>query len=154
LAGAPSSEGAAAGEAKAGEGGSVPDGSGAGPVAGVAARDAKRALARELVAWLHSPEAAAAAEQQFERVHVEHAAPDDVEEARFDAHEDGLLHLPSVISEAFGVSRAEARRLIDAGGVTLGDTRLAAGEHDVPAERADGQLLKVGKRRFRRLRAR
>ncbi len=26
------------------------------------------------------------------------------------------------------------------------------GEHDVPAERAEGQVLKVGKRRFRRLR--
>ena len=87
-------------------------------------------------------------------MHVEHAAPDDVEEARFDAHEDGLLHLPSVISEAFGVSRAEARRLIDAGGVTLGETRLAPGEHDVAVELADGELLKVGKRRFRRLRAR
>jgi tyrosyl-tRNA synthetase len=127
---------------------------GASAASGVAARDAKRALARELVAWLHSPEAAAAAEQQFERVHVEHAAPDEVEEARFDADGEGLLHLPGVISEAFGVSRAEARRLIDAGGVTLGDTRLAAGEHDVAAERADGQLLKVGRRRFRRLRPR
>ena len=46
-----------------------------------------------------------------------------------------------------------ARRLIDQGGVTLGASQLAAGEHDVPLERADGQLLKVGKRRFRRLRA-
>ncbi len=152
--GAPPSEDAAAGEVEAGEGGDVPGGSGAASAAGVAARDAKRALARELVAWLHSPEAAAAAEQQFERVHVERAAPDDVEEARFDAHGDGLLHLPSVISEAFGISRAEARRLIDAGGVTLGETRLAAGEHDVAVERADGELLKVGRRRFRRLRAR
>ena len=51
------------------------------------------------------------------------------------------------------MSRSEARRLIDQGGVTLGETQLAAGEHDVPAERADGQILRVGKRRFRRLRA-
>ena len=154
FAGAPSAAGAAAGEIRVGDSGAERDGAGAAQATGVAARDAKRALARDLVAWLHSPGAAADAEQQFERVHVEHAAPDEVEEARFDAHGDGLLHLPGVISDAFGVSRAEARRLIDAGGVTLGETRLGAGEHDVPAERADGELLKVGKRRFRRLRAR
>src|SRR5438552_1198815 len=39
------------------------------------------------------------------------------------------------------------------GGVTLGDIQLAAGEHDVALARADGQVLKVGRRRFRRLRA-
>jgi tyrosyl-tRNA synthetase len=64
-----------------------------------------------------------------------------------------MLHLPGLIAEEFGVSRSEARRLIDQGGATLGDVALAKGEHDVPAERAEGQVLKVGKRRFRRLRA-
>jgi hypothetical protein len=37
--------------------------------------------------------------------------------------------------------------------VVLGEQALGAGEHDVALERADGALLKVGKRRFRRLRA-
>jgi tyrosyl-tRNA synthetase len=53
----------------------------------------------------------------------------------------------------FGMSSSQARRLIDEGGVTLGEAPLAPGEYDVPGERADGQVLKVGKRRFRRLRA-
>ena len=43
--------------------------------------------------------------------------------------------------------------MIDQGGVTLGGSVLGKGEHDVAAERADGQVLKVGKRRFARLRA-
>src|SRR5206468_663482 len=30
---------------------------------------------------------------------------------------------------------------------------LAPGEHDVPSERAEGKLLRVGRRRFRRLRS-
>jgi tyrosyl-tRNA synthetase len=120
---------------------------------GLSARDAKRALARELVAWLHSPEDAAAAERHFDRVFVEREAPEEIEEATFDS-DGGLVHLPVLIAEQFGTSRSEARRLIDQGGVTLGDSQLAAGEHDVPAERADGQVLKVGRRRFRRLRAR
>ncbi|MCW3057004.1 MAG: tyrosyl-tRNA synthetase [Solirubrobacterales bacterium] len=115
-------------------------------------RDAKRALARALVAWLSSEEQAAAAERHFDRVFVERAAPEQIEEARFDGN-DGVVHLPGLIAQEFGLSRSEARRLIDQGGVTLGEVQLTAGEHDVPAERADGQVLKVGRRRFRRLRA-
>ncbi|HEX4187342.1 MAG TPA: tyrosine--tRNA ligase [Solirubrobacteraceae bacterium] len=118
---------------------------------GRSARDAKRELARDLVAWLHSPEDAEAAERHFDRVFVEHEAPEQIEEATFDGG-GGLIHVPLVISEQFGVSRSEARRLIDQGGVTLGEVPLAPGEHDVEAARADGQVLKVGRRRFRRLR--
>ena len=114
-------------------------------------RDAKRALARALVAWLYSEEDAAAAERRFDRVHLEHRVPEDIEEASFES-DGGMLHLPGLIAEEFGVSRSEARRLIDQGGVTLGEAQLEPGEHDVPPERADGQVLKVGRRRFRRLR--
>ncbi|HEV2943974.1 MAG TPA: tyrosine--tRNA ligase [Solirubrobacteraceae bacterium] len=119
---------------------------------GAGARDAKRALARDLVSWLHSEDAAAAAERHFERVVVEKDAPEEIEETVI-ASDNGVVHLPGVIAEAFGISRSEARRLIDQGGVSLGDATLGAGEHDVPLERASGQLLKVGRRRFRRLRA-
>ncbi len=116
------------------------------------ARDAKRALARDIVAWLHSPQDAQDAERHFDRVFVRHEAPEEVREATFDGA-DGVVHLPSLMAEEFGLSRSEARRLIDQGGVTLGDRQLAAGEHDVAAELADGEILKVGKRRFRKLRA-
>jgi tyrosyl-tRNA synthetase len=128
-------------------------GEGAPPLDGRSARDAKRALAREIVAWLHSDEDAEVAERRFERVHVEHAEPEEIAEAHA-AVEDGTVHLPGLIATEFGVSRSEARRLIDQGAVTLGGEQLGDGEHDVPAERADGQVLKVGRRRFRRLRAR
>jgi tyrosyl-tRNA synthetase len=123
------------------------------PAAKPSARDAKRALARGLVTWLHSADAADAAERHFDRVFVAHEAPAEIEEASFDS-DGGVVHLPSVIAQEFGISRSEARRLIDQGGVTLGESALAAGEHDVSGERADGEVLKVGKRRFRRLRAR
>jgi tyrosyl-tRNA synthetase len=115
-------------------------------------RDSKRALARELVRWLYSAEDAAAAECHFDRVFVERELPDTIEDARF--HSDaGLVHLPGVMADEFEISRSQARRLIDQGAVTLGGAQLAAGEHDVSAARADGQVLKVGSRRFRRLRA-
>jgi len=116
-------------------------------------RDAKRALARKIVASLYSQAQAQQAEQEFDRVHIEHAAPETVSDARVRVGEDGMVHLPEAMAEAFGISRSEARRLIDQGGVTLGESVLGKGEHDVAAERADGQVMKVGKRRFRRLRA-
>jgi tyrosyl-tRNA synthetase len=118
----------------------------------LSARDTKRALARGVVSWLHSEREADAAERNFDRVHVERKAPEEIAPAGFSA-DGGMVHIPAVIAAEFGISRSEARRLIDQGGVMLGDSPLAAGEHDVAVARADGQLLKVGKRRFRRLKA-
>ncbi len=118
----------------------------------LAPRDAKRALARALVVWLHSEEAAAAAERHFDRVFVQRGVPDELQEAHFQCL-DGMLHLPGLIAREFGMSRSEARRVVDQGGVTLDEQQLAPGEHDVPCSRADGRVLKVGRRRFRRLRA-
>jgi tyrosyl-tRNA synthetase len=125
--------------------------------AGLPPRDAKRLLARELVSWLHSSARATTAEADFDRLFVDHRPPDDMPELTVSP--DGVsadgrrtVHLPAVIARAFSVSRSEGRRLIDGGGVSLGEAQLAAGDHDVPVDRADGAVLKVGKRRFVRLR--
>ncbi len=115
-------------------------------------RDAKRELARGLVGWLYSPEQASEAERHFDRVFVQRGAPEEIEEASV-ACEDGVVHLPGVIASVFGLSRSEARRLIDQGGVTLSEVPLTGGEHDVACARADGAVLRVGRRRFVRLRA-
>jgi tyrosyl-tRNA synthetase len=132
----------------------APEGDGSsGGGANLSPRDAKRALARRLVAWLHSEAAAADAESHFDRVFVQRGVPAEVQDAHFECSE-GMVHLPGLIAREFGLSRSEARRMIDQGGVSLGESPVAAGSHDVPCEQADGQILKVGKRRFRRLRAR
>ncbi len=118
----------------------------------LSARDAKRLLARELVAWLHGEDAGAAAEAHFDRVFVAHDAPEEIEEASFTPGGNGSVHLPELIAEEFGISRSEARRLIDGGGVWLDDQQLAPGEHDLTAERLEGRVMRLGRRRFRRLR--
>ena len=115
-------------------------------------RDDKHALAHGIVAALYSPGEADAAAAHFERTVVRGQEPEEIEEAGVQAR-DGSVHLPAVIEAEFGLSRSEARRLIDQGAVSLGSQPLSPGEHDVALERADGEVLRVGKRRFRRLRA-
>ncbi|HTD57579.1 MAG TPA: tyrosine--tRNA ligase [Solirubrobacteraceae bacterium] len=119
---------------------------------GAAPREAKRALAREIVAWLHSPADAEQAERQFDRVFVERGVPAQIDELVFEP-ENGVVHVPALMAGAFDMSRSEARRLIDQGGVSLDEEALVAGEHDLAPERLDGAVLRVGRRRFRRLRA-
>ncbi len=120
------------------------------PEAERAAVELKRALAGEIVARFHGDEEAAAAEQRFDRLHVERRAPDEIEEAPLPGEDP--VHLPALIAEGFGVSRSEARRLLAQGGVRLDGTVLDGGELDLPAERLDGFVLALGKRRFRRFR--
>jgi tyrosyl-tRNA synthetase len=114
---------------------------------------AKRQLGRRIVERFHDDDAAAAAEAHFDRLFVRHEAPDDVEEFEL-ASDDGVAHLPGVISDAFGVSSSEARRLLQQGGVKLDGEPVPGTGLDVEATALDGKVLQVGKRRFRRLRSR
>jgi tyrosyl-tRNA synthetase len=114
----------------------------------VAARDAKRELARSLVARFHGEDAAEDAEAAFDRLFVARELPEEIEEAVIGAN--GPVHLPELIADLFGGSRSDARRTISGGGVKLDGEPVT--ELDVPASDLDGRVLQVGKRRFRRLR--
>src|SRR4051812_1466234 len=121
------------------------------PPAGTSPRDAKHALARALVERFHGAEAAQEAASQFERVHVQRAAPEEIEELAV-AAANGTVHLPAAIADGFGMSRSDARRMLAQGGVKLDGEPLAGEDLDLPRERLDGAVLQVGKRHFRRLR--
>ena len=118
--------------------------------ASVPARDSKRAMARELCARYHGDDAAREAEEHFDRLFVERSLPDHVEEAELPPGDP--IHLPALIRDHFGVSGAEARRLIAQRGVRLDGEPLSDGELDLPAARLDGAVLQLGKRRFKRFR--
>jgi tyrosyl-tRNA synthetase len=120
------------------------------PPGDLVARDAKRLLARELVARFHSSDAADLAEAEFDRVHVGGGEPDEIDDFPVVPDEDGVVHMPAVIADAFGISRSEARRLLSQGAVHLAGGRLD--DLDVDPERIDGRVLRVGRRHFRRLR--
>jgi len=114
-------------------------------------RDAKRAMARALTARYHGDEAAAAAEERFDTLHVRRELPEEIEDFAFSA-DNGEVHIPALLAEAFGLSRSEGRRLLAQGGVKLDGTELDESRLDLPAEELDGVVLQVGKRRFKRLR--
>ena len=117
-------------------------------------RDAKRALARELVGEFAGAEAAGAAEREFDRVHREHGVPDELAEVVWAVAELGeTVHIPELIRRAFGISTSEARRAIGQGGASLDGHVVAPDALDVPARAVDGAVLKLGKRRFARVRA-
>jgi tyrosyl-tRNA synthetase len=116
------------------------------PPAGTSPRDAKRWLARAIVSRFHGPEAARAAEEQFDRVFIDQGVPDEVEVLQLPA---GAAHLPAVLADGFGLSRSEARRLLSANGVRVDGEPVS--ELDVDASELDGKVLQVGKRHFRRV---
>ncbi len=118
--------------------------------------EAKRELGRRIVDRFHGAGAGAAAEEHFNRIHVQHAVPDEIPEVElgdYRADDDGLVHLPRLIAGAFDVSSSEGRRLIQQGAVKLDGESLPAEPLDLDSDSLAGRVLQVGKRRFCRLRA-
>lgn len=125
------------------------------PDSGAPPNEAKRALARGIVERFHDAVAAAAAEEHFNRLFVERQAPEEVEEldlGPFLGDDDGQVHLPALMANAFEMSSSEARRLIGQGGAKLDGEPIPSGTLDLAPAALDGRVLQVGKRRFRRLR--
>ena len=112
-------------------------------------REAKREMAFALTARYHGEGAAAAARERFDTLHVRRELPDEIEELAFTA-ENGQVHMPALLADAFALSRSEARRLLSQGGVKLDGAELSG--LDVAAEQLDGAVLQVGRRRFKKLR--
>jgi tyrosyl-tRNA synthetase len=110
---------------------------------------AKRRLARILVERFHGAGAARTAEEHFDRLFKERAAPDEIPE--MELPDSDPVHIPALLRDAFGMSGGEARRLIAGGGVRVDGEPLEPADLDVNAERLNNAILQVGKRRFVRL---
>jgi tyrosyl-tRNA synthetase len=109
----------------------------------------KQQLARELSARFYGADAAAHAEQNFEKVFKDHGLPDDIPVHEMTAGGEDIW-LPKLLAECGMVkSTSEARRLIKQNAVSLDGAKVADTEYKVSPE---GEiLLKVGKRRFCRV---
>lgn len=116
-------------------------------------RDAKRRLAREIVALYHGPGAAMAAEEEFDAVFREGSLPADVPEVPICGAdlENGRMWCPRLIVAAgLADSTSEARRLIHQGAVRVDDRRVTDPQACVAVR--PGMVIRVGKRRFARVR--
>jgi tyrosyl-tRNA synthetase len=110
----------------------------------------KRELARDLVRQYHGDEAAPAAEAAFDRVFVHHAAPQDIAELTVPGRAAGVVGL--IVQAGLAESNGEARRLIRQGAVELEGVRVADERALLGPDGLGDGVLKVGKRRFVRLR--
>jgi tyrosyl-tRNA synthetase len=108
----------------------------------------KRELARDLVTRFHDAEAARAAEERFNRIHVEKDRPKDVERVDLDAENGGGVWIVRALTKTgLCESSSEARRMVQQGAVRIDGERVSDVDYHLPpAERA--YTVKVGKRRF------
>jgi tyrosyl-tRNA synthetase len=122
-------------------------------------RDAKANLGKMLVSLYHSPEAAEAAAEEFDRVFRDKGLPDEI--PLFEVPEDHIVHeegigyiVPNItwlITASGGASSiSQAKRLVRQGGVSL-DGQVVDESLRVPMDREE-RRLRVGKRFFRRIR--
>jgi tyrosyl-tRNA synthetase len=110
--------------------------------------EAKRALARELVARFHDAAAASRAEEEFLQQFRQKEIPDDIPIFHYVA--DTPVWICSLMTASGTVSsNGEARRLIQQGGVKLNGEKLANPDFEV--EPSGDLVLQVGKRRFARV---
>jgi tyrosyl-tRNA synthetase len=113
-------------------------------------KDVKKMLARELTARFYGDEDSARAEESFEQVFKHRGLPDNIPELILKAA-DGEIWLPKLLVEAgLTGSTSEARRMIKQQAVSLNSEKILDIEYSVQPE---GEvLIKVGKRRFARIR--
>jgi tyrosyl-tRNA synthetase len=110
---------------------------------------AKSALARQLVAQYHGDPAALEAEAEFERVFAAGGVPDEIDERELAGGARPLRTL--LVETRAAASSNDAVRLIRQGAVTVDGERADDPFRELPP-RTEPYLLKVGKRRFVRVR--
>ena len=116
-------------------------------------RDSKARLAREIVTLWHGKTKAAAAERAFARVFVDKDIPAEIPEATVGVDElkQGRIRLIKLlVLTGLAETNSEAKRLISQGGVTVDGDKVHKADADVSLK--DGVVLRVGKRRFVRVR--
>jgi len=119
----------------------------------ISPRDAKHLLARRIIAKYHGEEAASEAASRFEKMFVRHEIPDDAPEVIVpaDSFKDGRIWALKLLTVTGAApSRGEAERLLMQGAVELDGARISDPRADLIIK--DGAVLKVGKRRYLRLR--
>ena len=108
-------------------------------------REAKRELAREVVAQYYSVDEANRAQEHFDRVIVQKKAPEDLPTIEFEVPSMPLVELLLELGAA--PSKTEARRMIQQGAVQVDETKI----DDISATvefTETAVIIKAGKRKY------
>jgi tyrosyl-tRNA synthetase len=112
-------------------------------------RDVKVDLAKRIVADFYSESDARKAEEDFNARFRDKQTPGDIEERTLPS---GTWKLPKLLVELqLAPSMAEARRLIEQGGVSVDGERRTQTDTEISVTGARSFLIQVGKRRFVRV---
>jgi tyrosyl-tRNA synthetase len=109
-------------------------------------RDIKRKLARTLVSMYHTEHAAKQAETEFDKIFIKKDIPDEIPEFKIDSKNSEVNIIELIITINFAPSRAEAKRLVMQGGVSIDGKKISDFNSNLKLN--DGMILKVGKRKF------
>ncbi|MEJ7618041.1 MAG: S4 domain-containing protein, partial [Pyrinomonadaceae bacterium] len=114
-------------------------------------RDLKAELAQRIIADFHSADDARMALAEFNRIFQRKEAPAEIEERSISTGMWKLSRL--LVDAALAPSMAEARRLIEQGGVRVDGEKITRADYEANLTAGRIVLLQVGKRRFLRLHA-
>ncbi len=113
---------------------------------GLAPREAKARLAREIVALWHGKGVSEKTEQEFNRVFQERQAPSEIQGFTMEQLPMSLSVTNLVFEIGFENSKSAARRLIEQGGIKIDGKTIKDPTAVVQARR--GMVLQKGQRRF------
>ena len=113
-------------------------------------RDFKASLAKRVISDFHSDAEAAEAEAEFVRRFRNKETPEEIEERAVPAGARKLAAL--LVETGLAPSMAEARRLIEQGGVRVDGERVSNTSSEIELSDERESLIQVGKRRFLRVR--
>ncbi len=112
----------------------------------------KSRVASRIVELYHGPDAAAGAKAHFDRVIRRKEAPEDVPETEIAPWSEALAVTRLLKETGLAPSTSEARRLIVGGGVTIDGEKVGDPKAELPAKSGHVYDVKVGKRRFLKIR--
>ncbi len=116
-------------------------------------RDAKARLAREIVKLYHGEKESQKAEEEFNKVFREKKLPSEI--PVFETSKKSYPILDLLADSGLTSSKNQAKRLIEGGGVKIKKTKKVnfkkIKDWKKELKLKDGEIIKVGKRRFRKI---
>ncbi len=111
-------------------------------------RDIKRTLAKKLVEMYYNKDKAELAEKEFDKIFINKGIPENIEIYKVENDQE-ISIIELMVEIGFASSNAEARRLIQQGGVSIDGNKIQDIKETIAV--SNEMVLKVGKRKFMKL---